>query len=307
MITTEQFSRKVVRLVEQGRRQEDAAFRRHLQTLVGVRKRVAPQPTGLRGQHARDLLGRAAQVFHDDLADVDGAIEKGEGKVRQEIAGVVQAVGPVGDSNRLLFEQLRGNLRAELEPLFAAGNDTAIRSRLERLRREGADLEMWALLTTTADLHELHPDALGRIGGGEDAELLRGGPEELRQARALALELEDLWEKGGAGPWAETVAARPDREAEALRALKEGGELVEVFQGREPPVGFYPDGSSAQANADVNVRIRELAGRGRAGAGAVTGTAADMNTAIRQAAGRGTTGDMNAAIRRAAGGGTAND
>jgi len=307
MPTTEEFQRKVARVLDQGRRQEDAALRRHLQTLTGIRRRVATQPAGLSGQHGKDLLGRAAQVFHDDLADVDAAVAKREAKLREEIAGVVQGAGPVNDGNRLLFEQLRGNLRAELEPLFAGGDDSAIRSRLERLRREGAALELWALLTTTADLHELHPDALGRIGGGDDVELLREGPVELVEGRRLAGELEAAWEEHGAGPWAETVAARPDREQEALRVLAEGTELVEAFEGRDAPIGFYAEGSAAQANADVNARIRELAGRGRAGAGAVTGTAADMNTAIRQAAGRGTIGDMNAAIRRAAGGGTAND
>jgi len=289
MMTIEQFGRKVSRVLGELRGREDKALRDHLKTLEGVRRRIATDRAGLRGQTAKDLLARAAQVFGEELADVDVEAMKREARLRQEIAGVVQGVGPVTEGNRLLFEQLRGNLRAELEPLFAGGDDSAIRSRFERLSREGAALELWVLLTTTADLHELHPNALGRVGGGDDVELLRNGPPELVAARSLAGELEAAWEEHGATPWAATVGARPDREREALRVLAEGSELLPSFEGTDPPLGFYPEGSAAHANADVNARLREVAGRGAAGRGAITGSAGDMNAAIRSAAGRGTT------------------
>jgi len=86
-----------------------------------------------------------------------------------------------------------------------------------------------------------------------------------------ALDMERAWQEGGEGEWAATVGHREGREREAMSRLTTGADLVEAFGRMAPGVGFYPEASGGQADADGK-----------------TSASGDMNDWLRQGArGRG--------------------
>lgn len=278
-MTPEEFTQKVVRSVTRLRRGDDDGFRAHLRTLMQIREQ------GRRGGSVERMIERAGEVLGGRRAEVDAAYEKAAASRRAEIATVIATVSPVNDSNKMLSEQMRANALAELTLLFQTNNTDAIVARLQRLRLEGQSLAEWVMLTVSADLAETYPDALPSYRTEPELALLRAGPAELRAARKEAEELEVIWQQQGEGPWAEIVKIRPDRDREASRLLPEGRDLVSDFERIPPPVGFT-EGGEAAANATINDDIRSAVAAQRGGSVKLDG-GADMNAAIRQAAGRG--------------------
>ena len=278
-MTPEEFTQKVVRSVTRLRRGDDDGFRAHLRTLMQIREQ------GRRGGSVERMIERAGEVLGGRRAEVDAAYEKAAASRRAEIASVIAAASPVNSSNQLLAEQLRANALVELTPLFAAGKTEALVERLKRLQLQGAILEAFIMAETTATLAEVYPETLPDHRTEPEITFLRGGPPELRVARKEAEELAAIWREQGEAPWAEIVKVRPDRDREAARLLPEGRDLVAEFERVPPPVGFA-EGGEAAANATINDDIRSAVAAQRGGSVKLDG-GADMNAAIRQAAGRG--------------------